>query len=119
MTVFIGSNSDTSLALGQDILKLRAANKNRNKPPKVDSIFATYLVKTPTHLFDIAKVIDSDESTMNDIVSCLTLIRDHSSDVYRAINQLPFLRRLFTKYGGVSDDVESEINDLFVLKGLR
>ena len=112
-------NSDTSLALGQDIQKLRAANKNRSKPDKVDSILATYLVKTPNHLFDIAKVIDSDESTMNNIVSCLNQIRDHPSDVYRAINQLPFLRRLFTKYGGVSNDVENEINDLFILKGLR
>ena len=86
MTVFIGNNSDSQSTLVQDILKLRAANKNRNKPDKVDSILATYLVKTPTHLFDIAKVIESNESTMDEIVSCLTLIRDNPSDVYRAIN---------------------------------
>ena len=65
VTVFIGAGSDICPTLDKDILKLRAANKNRNKPDKVDSQLATYLVKTPTHLFDIAKVIESDESTMD------------------------------------------------------
>ena len=37
VTVFIGAGSDIRPTLDKDILKLRAANKNRNKPDKVDS----------------------------------------------------------------------------------